>query len=190
MRARCLPRPSIVSALVCSVLALVHFPAGTATGATGPAAILSSARSARASATVSRTTSWSRFRSDAWALVIDSTSTALAARFTATRRKEPVTVTAKTVFSGSGSRTALAIAVLVRFAAFAITTFYISTSPRSQSRGSCRLTARHRCTETRPNQAMQLTASKLAVYAWGVCRRQRMLRGMHRGLAAADLVSR
>ena len=41
-----------------------------------------------------------------------------------------------------------------------------------------------------PNQAMQLTASKPAVYAWSVCRRERMLRFMHRGLAAADLVSR
>jgi hypothetical protein len=40
------------------------------------------------------------------------------------------------------------------------------------------------------NQAMQLTASKPAVYACGVCRRASMLRGMHRGLAAADLVSR
>ena len=40
------------------------------------------------------------------------------------------------------------------------------------------------------NQAMQLTASKPDVYAWSVCRRERMLRGMHRGLAAADLVSR
>ena len=42
----------------------------------------------------------------------------------------------------------------------------------------------------RSNQAMQLTASKPAVYASGVCRRERMLRAMHRGLAAADLVSR
>ena len=42
----------------------------------------------------------------------------------------------------------------------------------------------------RPNQAMQLTASKPDVQAWSVCRRHRMLRGMHRGLAAADLVSR
>ena len=41
-----------------------------------------------------------------------------------------------------------------------------------------------------PNQAMQLTASKLAVYVWSVCRRERMLRAMHSGLAAADLVSR
>ena len=41
-----------------------------------------------------------------------------------------------------------------------------------------------------PNQAMQLTASKLAIYAGGVCRRASMLRGMRRGLAAADLVSR
>ncbi len=41
-----------------------------------------------------------------------------------------------------------------------------------------------------PNQAMQLTASKPAIYAWSVCRRDRMLRGMHSGLAAADLVSR
>ena len=41
-----------------------------------------------------------------------------------------------------------------------------------------------------PNQAMQLTASKPAVYAWSVCHRERMLRGMHSGLAAADLVSR
>ncbi len=39
------------------------------------------------------------------------------------------------------------------------------------------------------NQAMQLTASKLAVYASSVCRRAHMLRFMHRGLAAADLVS-
>jgi hypothetical protein len=42
----------------------------------------------------------------------------------------------------------------------------------------------------RPNQAMQLTASKPAVYASRVCRHARMLRSMHRGLAAADLVSR
>ena len=41
-----------------------------------------------------------------------------------------------------------------------------------------------------PNQAMQLTASQLADYASRVCRRERMLRGMHSGLAAADLVSR
>ena len=40
------------------------------------------------------------------------------------------------------------------------------------------------------NQAMQLTASKPDIYASGVCRQTRMLRGMHRGLAAADLVSR
>ena len=40
------------------------------------------------------------------------------------------------------------------------------------------------------NQAMQLTASKPGVYAWSVCRREHMLRFMHRGLAAADLVSR
>ena len=40
------------------------------------------------------------------------------------------------------------------------------------------------------NQAMQLTASKPAVYASGVCRRASMLRIMHRGLAVADLVSR
>ena len=40
------------------------------------------------------------------------------------------------------------------------------------------------------NQAMQLTASKPPIYAGDVCRRERMLRGMHRGLAAADLVSR
>ena len=45
-------------------------------------------------------------------------------------------------------------------------------------------------TTKRPNQAMQLTASKRAVYASSVCRRKRMLRGMHSGLAAADLVSR
>jgi hypothetical protein len=42
----------------------------------------------------------------------------------------------------------------------------------------------------RSNQAMQLTASKPVVYAGSVCRRERMLRLMHRGLAAADLVSR
>jgi hypothetical protein len=41
----------------------------------------------------------------------------------------------------------------------------------------------------RLTQAM-LTASKPAIYAWSVCHRRRMLRGMHRGLAAADLVSR
>ena len=40
------------------------------------------------------------------------------------------------------------------------------------------------------NQAMQLTASKPAVYDRSVCRRERILLGMHRGLAAADLVSR
>jgi hypothetical protein len=42
----------------------------------------------------------------------------------------------------------------------------------------------------RPNQAMQLTASKPVVYTFSACRRARMLRGMHRGLAAADFVSR
>ena len=41
-----------------------------------------------------------------------------------------------------------------------------------------------------PNQAMQLTASKPDVYASAVCRRARMLRTMHSGLTAADLVSR
>ena len=45
-------------------------------------------------------------------------------------------------------------------------------------------------TAQRSNQAMQLTASKPDVYAGSVCRRDRMLRGMHRGLAAADLVAR
>ncbi len=40
------------------------------------------------------------------------------------------------------------------------------------------------------NQAMQLTARKPHVCASGVCRRKRMLRFMHRGLAAADLVTR
>ncbi len=40
------------------------------------------------------------------------------------------------------------------------------------------------------NQAMQLTASKLVVYTSSACRRHRMLRYVHRGLAAADLVSR
>ncbi len=44
--------------------------------------------------------------------------------------------------------------------------------------------------QTGPNQAMQLTASKPAIYAFTVCRRERRLRGMHSGLAAADLVSR
>ena len=42
----------------------------------------------------------------------------------------------------------------------------------------------------RPNQTMQLTASKPDVHAWSVCHRKRMLRRMHIGLAAADLVSR
>jgi hypothetical protein len=42
----------------------------------------------------------------------------------------------------------------------------------------------------RPNQATQLTASKPAIYAWSVCHRECVLRGMHRGLAVADLVSR
>ena len=32
---------------------------------------------------------------------------------------------------------------------------------------------------------MQLTASKANVYGWSVCRQQRMVRRMHRGLAAA-----
>ena len=36
---------------------------------------------------------------------------------------------------------------------------------------------------------MQLTVSKAAIYAVRVCRRERTLRGMHIGLAAADLVS-
>ena len=36
----------------------------------------------------------------------------------------------------------------------------------------------------RPNRAMQLTASKLAVYGWSVCRRERMLRGL---AAAVDV---
>ena len=40
------------------------------------------------------------------------------------------------------------------------------------------------------NQAMQLTASKPDVHGWRVCRRERILRGMHRRLAAADLVFR
>ena len=40
------------------------------------------------------------------------------------------------------------------------------------------------------NQAMQLTASKPDVHAWSVCRSERMLPFMHRGLAAADLVTR
>jgi peptidoglycan/LPS O-acetylase OafA/YrhL len=43
---------------------------------------------------------------------------------------------------------------------------------------------------TPPNQAMQLTASKPAIYASSVCRQCGMLRSMHGGLAAADLVSR
>jgi hypothetical protein len=42
----------------------------------------------------------------------------------------------------------------------------------------------------KPNQAMQLTASKSAIYASSVCRRASMLRFMHIGLAAADLVAR
>ena len=37
------------------------------------------------------------------------------------------------------------------------------------------------------NQAMRPTASKPAICDWSVSRRERMLRGMHRGLAAADL---
>ena len=37
----------------------------------------------------------------------------------------------------------------------------------------------------RSNQAMQLTASKPDVHAWSICRRERMLGGMHDGLAAA-----
>jgi hypothetical protein len=42
----------------------------------------------------------------------------------------------------------------------------------------------------RSNQAMQLTASKLAIYAAGVCHRASGLRANRPGLAAADLVSR
>jgi hypothetical protein len=46
-------------------------------------------------------------------------------------------------------------------------------------------------TMTKPsNQAMQLTASKPAIYAVRGCHRERLLRSMHKGLAAADLVSR
>lgn len=40
------------------------------------------------------------------------------------------------------------------------------------------------------NQAMQLSARKPVVYAWRVCRRQRMLRGIHTALAAADVLAR
>jgi hypothetical protein len=51
-----------------------------------------------------------------------------------------------------------------------------------------RIYSRH---NTKPsNQAMQLTASKPAIYASRACHRAVMLRGMHEGLAAADLVSR
>ena len=42
----------------------------------------------------------------------------------------------------------------------------------------------------RPNQAMQLTASKLPIYPPGVCHRASSLRASRLGLAAADLVSR
>jgi hypothetical protein len=42
----------------------------------------------------------------------------------------------------------------------------------------------------RPNQAMQLTASKTAIYVLSVCHRAFSLRRSHIGLAAADLVSR
>jgi hypothetical protein len=42
----------------------------------------------------------------------------------------------------------------------------------------------------RPNEAMQLTASKLAICAAGVCHRASSLRASRSGLAAADLVSR
>ena len=41
-----------------------------------------------------------------------------------------------------------------------------------------------------PNQAMQLTASKLAIYAAGVDHRAFGLRASRSGRAAADLVSR
>ncbi len=41
-----------------------------------------------------------------------------------------------------------------------------------------------------PNQAMQLTASKLAIYVLRLCHRTSLLRGSRSGLAAADLVSR
>jgi hypothetical protein len=44
--------------------------------------------------------------------------------------------------------------------------------------------------DAKPNQAMQLTATKPVVYTSSVCRRERMLRWMHIGLAAADLVAR
>ena len=52
------------------------------------------------------------------------------------------------------------------------------------------MVARYYRNNPESNQAMQLTASKPVVYAWSVCRRERMLRGMHRWLAAADFVSR
>ena len=45
-------------------------------------------------------------------------------------------------------------------------------------------------TMTRPNQAMQLTASNLDVHAWSVCHPRFPLRRDRIGLAAADLVTR
>jgi len=63
---------------------------------------------------------------------------------------------------------------------------------RSKERLAAESAVRVTRVETRKtsNQAMQLTASKPAIYAGNVCRRERMLRGMHLGLAAADLESR
>jgi hypothetical protein len=55
---------------------------------------------------------------------------------------------------------------------------------------ACGSSTNRRCRNQPSNQAMQLTASKSAIYAWSGCHRASMLRGMHRGLAAADLVSR
>ena len=61
---------------------------------------------------------------------------------------------------------------------------------RSVSRGAYAVHRRSLMPPWPSNQAMQLTASKPAVYARSVCRLERILRSMHPGLAAADLVSR
>ena len=55
---------------------------------------------------------------------------------------------------------------------------------------ACRLPLKEHPITATSNQAMQLTASKPDVHASSVCRRERMLRGMRSGLAAADLLAR
>ena len=83
-----------------------------------------------------------------------------------------------------GLAAAIASACLACFAYLTVVERHL----RSRA-GISRYNAPNACCE-RSNQAMQLTASKLSIYLGGVRHREHILCGMHRGLAAADLVSR